>query len=126
MIVRKVPVPSETVIDEYLPDSDFRDAYQVVVPASNLTPEDSFHAIMSSMPGWFRNLFKLRNKLMRPFGLIAPKSSEVDQMMPKKDYKRGDRIGVFEFYGRTENEVTCPYLVIQLLRSTAVKAVHLD
>jgi len=93
------------VIDEFLPDADFRDAYEVVVPASGQSPEDSFHAIMESMPDWFRNLFKLRNKLVRPFGLIAPTSGELDAMAPKQGYERGDRIGVFEFYGLTEHEV---------------------
>jgi len=105
MTVRKVPVPSDTVVDEYLPDADFRDAYEVVVPSRDQSPEESFHAIMGSMPDWFRNLFKLRNKLVRPFGLIAPKSAELDAMAPKQSYELGDRIGVFEFYGRTEHEV---------------------
>ena len=105
MTVRKVPVPSDSTIGKYLPDADFRDAYEVVVPSRDQSPEDSFHAIMSSMPDWFRNLFKLRNKLVRPFGLIAPGSAELDEMIPKGEYKKGDQIGVFEFFGRTENEV---------------------
>ncbi|MGB5723012.1 MAG: DUF2867 domain-containing protein [Parasphingorhabdus sp.] len=105
MTVRKRAIPLDSMIGQYLPDADFGDAYGVSVPSSDQSPEDSFHAIMSSMPDWFRRLFKLRNKLVRPFGLVAPRSSEVDRMMPKQGYQPGDRIGVFEFYGRTGNEV---------------------
>ncbi|MEP2989821.1 MAG: DUF2867 domain-containing protein [Parasphingorhabdus sp.] len=105
MIVRSVPVPSNAAIHDYLPEADFADAYEVVVPARDISPEESFHAIMKSMPDWFRNLFKLRNKLVRPFGLIAPTSNELDAMVPKEIYELGDRIGVFEFYGRADKEV---------------------
>jgi len=103
--VRKVPVPSDSSIGDYLPAADFGDAYAVTVPARAQSPEESFHAIMSSMPDWFRGLFKLRNRLVRPFGLIAPRSAEIDRMMPKDSYAIGDRIGAFEFYGRTDREV---------------------
>jgi len=105
MTVRSVPVPSNAAIHGYLPGADFGDAYEVTVPASDITPEESFHAIMGSMPDWFRNLFKLRNKLVRPFGLIAPTSNELDAVAPKGTYEIGDQIGTFEFYGRTNDEV---------------------
>ena len=105
MSVCSVPVPSSAAIHDYLPDADFADAYEVAVPARDILPEESFHAIMKSMPDWFRNLFKLRNKLVRPFGLIAPTANELDSMAPKQAYELGERIGVFEFYGRTDDEV---------------------
>ncbi len=105
MAVRKVEVPPDAAIHDFLPDADFGDAYAVTVPAREQAPEESFHAIMESMPDWFRNLFKLRNKLVRPFGLIAPESRELDQVVQEHAYAVGDRIGVFEFYGRTEDEV---------------------
>lgn len=105
MTVRSVSVPANATIHDYLPEADFADAYEVIVPTSDVSPEETYHAIMNSMPDWFRNLFKLRNKLVRPFGLTAPTSNELDTMVPKEAYEIGDRIGVFEFYGRTENEV---------------------
>lgn len=105
MTVRRVSIPSDTAIRSYLPKADFVDAYEICVPAQDLPPEQTFHILMSSMPDWFRNLFKLRNKLVRPFGLIAPTANELDDMAPKQIYELGERIGVFEFYGRTDNEV---------------------
>lgn len=105
MTVRRVPIPPESSIYPYLPQADFEDSYEVIVPASELSPEESYHALMTSMPDWFRNLFKLRNKIVRPFGLIAPTSKELDSMAPKQRYEQGERIGVFEFFGRTDNEV---------------------
>lgn len=105
MTVRRVPVPPDSAVHAYLPKADFADAYEVNVPARDISPEESFHVIMGSMPDWFRNLFKLRNKLVRPFGLIAPTANELDSMAPKQAYGLGDRIGVFEFYGRTDDEV---------------------
>lgn len=105
MTVRRVPVPLDAAVHSYLPKADFADAYEISVPARHLSPEQSFHMLMSSMPDWFRNLFKLRNKLVRPFGLIAPTANELDSMAPKQAYELGERIGVFEFYGRTDDEV---------------------
>lgn len=105
MAVRRVAIPPDTGIYAYLPKADFADAYEVIVPARDLSPEESYHALMASMPDWFRNLFKLRNRIVRPFGLIAPTSKELDNMAPKKGYEQGERIGVFEFYGRSDHEV---------------------
>ncbi len=104
MIVSETSVPRESEIASYLPGADFSDAYEVMVPSSGQRIEDSYHAVMSSMPEWFRNLFKLRNAIVRPLGLEAPRSHEIDKVATKKSYQVGDKAGVFNFYGRTENE----------------------
>jgi len=101
----EIPIPRESQIGSYLPDADFADAYEVFVSRNDQKIEDSYHAVMSSMPGWFRNLFKLRNVIVRPLGLEAPQLAEIDNIAMETTYEVGDKIGVFSFYGRSDNEL---------------------
>lgn len=105
MTVREVSVPATSAIGTYLPGANFGDAYQVSVPARDERIEESYHGVMGSMPAWFSQLFKLRNMIVRPFGLEAPPADEIENMTVQDSYAVGDKIGVFYFYGRTDDEL---------------------
>lgn len=67
--VSKVNVDKEFLVNKYLP-ANYADAFQCIAPISNnVTPDHLQIAFWGSERSWIKALFKLRNLLVKPFGL---------------------------------------------------------
>lgn len=75
MKIRKSELPRQSQAACYLP-VDFHDCFTCTTDrAQTLTPDDLMVAFWTTRPKWLATLFKIRNILVRPFGL---KSGEAD------------------------------------------------
>lgn len=71
MKVRNSTIPSDSLVNKYLP-ADYSDAFECEISTDNkITTDDIQISFWTDMPGWINQLFKLRNLLVKPFGLEA-------------------------------------------------------
>lgn len=69
MKVRKGSISQSSLVNKYLP-VDFSDVYFCTIQeGENITPDDIQVAFWTDSPKWVDNLFKLRNWIVKPFGL---------------------------------------------------------
>jgi hypothetical protein len=69
MKVKKTKLPEDSAAAKYLP-MDFTEVLGVTITDSTaLNPDDLLVGFWTDMPAWVIFLFKLRNLLVRPFGL---------------------------------------------------------
>lgn len=72
----KTDIPSDSLTRQYLP-ADYIDAFACdATGAKPLSAEDIMVCFWTVMPGWVNALFRLRNVLVRPFGLKGDESKE--------------------------------------------------
>lgn len=55
--------------DAALPDADWADAFEIITSRPFTDMREIAHATVGSMPPWSRGLLKIRNAVVRPFGL---------------------------------------------------------
>jgi hypothetical protein len=76
MKIIKSSLPENSRTRNFLP-AGYVETYSVIVPEhSRLTPDNIFVAIWTDFPKWLQMLFKLRDWLVKPFGLKAGSSEK--------------------------------------------------
>jgi hypothetical protein len=83
----------------------FRDSYRVPLSRSELGIVDIFFAIFAHHPLWMKLLLIVRNKVASLAGLDAPTASEILHVKIKDRYTVGEKIGVWEIFWLSEDEV---------------------
>ena len=69
MKCRKTNIPADSLIRQALP-ADYTDAFGCEIPGEiAFSPDDLQVSFWTVMPAWVNALFKLRNLLVKPFGL---------------------------------------------------------
>lgn len=102
--VRKAKVPSGGLLSGCLPRFDFVDAYSVCVSDEQATDIDELaRAAFRHVPNWASALMKLRNLLVRPFGLKTTYDPAANSLAGPLE--AGLRVGIFRVYARTPTEV---------------------
>ncbi|MER8187676.1 DUF2867 domain-containing protein [Kitasatospora sp. NPDC094015] len=67
---RAVPIPADSLLHAALPRIDHRDAFAVrLPPGAGTDPVEWTRRLFTRPPGWTRRLMRLRDALVRPFGL---------------------------------------------------------
>lgn len=104
IVVQEIDSPNESLAMRSLPRIDFADAFKCLLPVEQPQTIDAVtRAIFLTMPPWISQLLKLRNVIVRPFGLKtsidAVPSSHQDELQP------GTAVGVFEVLDRRLNEI---------------------
>lgn len=98
MKVKTEIAPETKLIKEALPKIDFTDTFSTTNHQDTL--ETITHLIFGKEPKWVTLLFKIRNAIVKLFGLKTE--------MPKDgntQFKVGSYIGFFQIYNIIENEV---------------------
>lgn len=73
--VRKGEIPANSLVEAYLPAS-YSDVFEcTVVNGKSFTPDDLQVNFWTTQPKWLEYLFKIRNILVKPFGLSDGKGS---------------------------------------------------
>ena len=76
MKIKSAKIPSGTLVNNYLP-VDYSDVYVCNLSGfENISPDDVLLSFWTAMPKWVDSLFKLRNILVKPFGLKSGKKSK--------------------------------------------------
>jgi hypothetical protein len=69
MKIKKSKIPTNSLAEKYLP-ADYSDVYEMIVEKnSQLTPDNLLIAFWTDFPAWVQCLFRLRDILVKPFGL---------------------------------------------------------
>ena len=69
MKIHKTDIPPRSLLTPCLP-GDYHDCFTYGMTCRRkISPDDLMVAFWTTMPGWADTLFKLRNALVRPFGL---------------------------------------------------------
>jgi len=101
--VEAVAVPEDDAAVAALAPVDYADAFRVYLPETvPLDPVAFAQACFTRVPAWIAVLMRVRNVLMRPFGLItdAPGSAPHAAGTPVAP---GQRLGIFCVYARTDD-----------------------
>ncbi len=93
MVLHNHPVPV-TLPHPALPCADWADCYELLVPGCGLTATLAARRTMGDFPGWVRALMRLRNAIVRPFGLKGSGPPNTREM-----------IGIFPVLSRSDEQM---------------------
>ena len=101
MKIHKTDIPPRSLLTPCLP-GDYHDCFTYGMTCRRkLSPDDLMVAFWTTMPGWADTLFKLRNALVRPFGLQADNG---DAKQLEKAIRSGRDYRMMSVVGKTDNE----------------------
>ncbi len=102
--ITAVPLPQGTLIAQALPQIDYADAYRATVQAIQPPDLDSLvRAVFAATPAWIVALLRLRNTLVRPFGLKTAPPGPPTPALPA--LQPGTVIGLFRVFARSDSEI---------------------
>ena len=114
-MTKSVAIPADCQLYSRQHDADFADAYEILVTTSSLTATEIYRAITRQTPGWVEGLMRVRNQVVKPFGL---KNLGTLAGVEPGDAIVGRRLGLFEVVSSQTNELVLQdndkHLLVQL------------
>ena len=108
MKIKKTTLPSTSILNTPYKEYDYVDSFQGVLTdiENKFTSADIGKAFFLSGPKWVGQLFALRNKLVSIVGLkTSGDITNREQLLENFKCEPGERLGLFNVFARTENEV---------------------
>lgn len=103
MKIRQSPLPANSIVSQY-PDIDYTDCFRGELPGTEpIRPEKLMAAFWTTMPGWLAFLFKIRDVLVRPFGLKTGTGGSLATL--KEALEKGESYGLMSVVAKTANEM---------------------
>ncbi|GBU08764.1 hypothetical protein AwDysgo_20950 [Bacteroidales bacterium] len=100
----KTAIPIDSLTRKYLP-VDYTDAFACKLRnAKKLSADELQVALWTVMPRWVNALFKLRNALVRPFGLKTDTPEDIDEKLKNMISNQGESVGAMSLLAKSENE----------------------
>jgi len=93
--VRKVAFPPESRLHADLSAAYFHDAWETQLSDSELSPAEIAGRALSSTPRWVEAMLRLRNWMVKPFGVRAVGVLGRRGGPPAGGWKPGDRFSIF-------------------------------
>ena len=103
--VRKVAFPPESRLHADLPAAYFRDAWETALEDAGLAPVEIAERALSATPGWVEAMLRLRNALVKPFGVRAVTPLGARRPRPAKGWGPGDRFSIFRICSIDDTEL---------------------
>lgn len=102
MKVKKTGIPPGSMLHKYLPVNYF-DAFRCEFETDKeITPDDLIIAFWTIKPKWLEYLFKVRNLMVRPFGLVNDTDAREEKLI--RCIKEGEDSGFTSIAGKSDNE----------------------
>ena len=102
-IVTPTPVPAASLILGTLERVDYQDAFRVALPRPDITVDDVARATFGAMPGWIGALLRLRDAVVKPFGL--KRGADMPSPVIPERFTVGDAVSIFRVDARSEREI---------------------
>ena len=102
--VTETTVPDDSVLQSWLAGADFCDAYEAPLTTATLSPTEIFLRASRTTPRWVEELMAIRDRIVRLFGLKDVGAMKT-ATRPPDTYQVGDRLGIFNIFGKTEHEL---------------------
>jgi hypothetical protein len=100
-------VPPGSAIAARLPGASYWDCFDIGNPHPETSALQAWLLVADHSPGWSKKLMVLRNSLVRLVGLKAV--GQIDDFrhtpQPPRDYRVGDRVGIFYLQHLANHEV---------------------
>ena len=98
--------PAKSLIQGYLPNASFQDAWAMESPPTERSALELFIAAARKTPKWVEACMKARNRAVSFFGLKNLGSlAELSSTKPASAYQPGERVGIFTLLKNTHEEV---------------------
>lgn len=108
MKILKAKLPENSLLNVTHEKYSFVDSFQGIINdrCDKITSTHIGKSFFSSSPKWMEKLLLIRNKIVTPFGLKTSLNIEDKENMIKKfKCKKGEQLGLFKVFDKTENEV---------------------
>jgi hypothetical protein len=100
----KTEIPANSLLKQYFP-VDYADAFACDVETEKTLQADEIMIdLWTVMPRWLNALFKLRNILVRPFGLATGRNEDHAVNLNTMIRNGSGNAGIMSVAGKTENE----------------------
>lgn len=102
MKIRKSKTPPKSAVFKFLP-ADYSDCFTSNTGISkDISTDDFMISFWTTMPGWVNFLFKIRDVLVKPFGLKTGGGGNVESL--EKAIRNGDNYRFLSVVEKTEKE----------------------
>ena len=103
-MIKSVPLSGSSLMHQYSQKIDYLDCYQVEIRTQeDLSVDQIATRFFSYSPGWVKGLLRLRNLLMKPFGV---KGGDLqNKQVPLPSFKPGDKAVIFTVISRNKEEI---------------------
>lgn len=98
-------IPEQSALRPWLEGSDFHDAYEAPLQDLALSPTEIFLRAARATPRWVADLMTIRNRIVIWFGIRDVGGFDPRSLKAAGDYRPGDRIGIFNVFFISENEL---------------------
>ena len=98
-------IPPESALTPWLAGSDFHDAYEAPLWDATLSPTEIYLRAARATPKWVADLMTLRNRIVVWFGIRDVGGFDPRSLKAAGEYRPGDRIGIFNVFSISENEL---------------------
>lgn len=98
--------PAGSIISQNFDTVHYQDSHCLDIPfVKEITVDQVLTGILRSMPPWVASLLRIRNKVVRIFGIKAVVPAKNEVPATNKIYKPGDRAVFFNVLKRNNNEI---------------------
>ncbi len=108
MTISKTTLPNKSILKSDEKKFDYIDSYESVFIDKNddITTTRIGKSFFCSGPKWVENLFALRNKIVKLFGLkTSGKTANRQTMIDNFKGEKGEQIGLFKVFEKTNDEI---------------------
>jgi hypothetical protein len=86
---------------------DYIDTYESVCETDGklISANDLARAFLLSAPQWVSTLMRVRNSIASKLGLKTTNTENEDAILATSAYEPGEKFGLFEIFGKTQNEI---------------------
>jgi hypothetical protein len=96
-------LPADSLIQKYLP-AGYVDVFAAIAPENeHLTPDNLLIVLWTDFPKWLQWLFRLRDILVRPFGLKGGSGDDFLKQFPRT-VRAGGNYGFVDIPAKNDNE----------------------
>lgn len=114
MKTKQIPFPADSLAAKYL-HADYADAFECACTLPpTVTPDDILQGFNTMTPGWVEALMKLRNALVRPFGLKYGNDKEASKSVLGQVTDRSEN----ETVSSMDDKHLLFYVSVRLVRET--------
>lgn len=104
--ITAAPVPPGSAISQHLAGAHFHDCFEMPVAADAPSALDFYLGVVRRTPAWVDTLMTARNRAVALVGLKnLGHLGSLDPAKTARDYRVGDRIGIFKLLQVSDHEV---------------------
>jgi hypothetical protein len=103
--VRKIAFPPESRLHADLPAAYFHDAWEATLHDPGLSPTAIAERALGSTPRWAEAMLRLRNALVKPFGVQPATGLAALRARPARGWSPGDRFSIFRIASLDDTEL---------------------